>query len=465
MLINLFILNLVLLFRLYLFGGKDISANQPNKTFLDSVWKIDCGQLLEFVPGETEYQINPVWERADCTGISRPKPVANHTCCVYEPQSKMYLYGGIVKETREGGGSIGEMYSLELNNHQWQLVKAKPANGNRKNVPGARDEHTAVVHEDTMYIFGGFTGGEGGLATKGGQTVKRSNDLYKYSFKENTWERIKARGHDAPCPRAGHSAVVRHNEQDGDCMYVFGGKDATDHKLNDLWKFNFSTRKWTHVFTDEAPTPRSGHAASIFKDFMIIHGGLLEVTKELNDLHVFDFKNEKWMCFFKYFESPFKPLSFDVTTGTPNSPSGGQENTVSQQGQQHQVYRNLQEIPFLKIKPTDQLYLGKGSIADKLAVKKPTHYLGLPLNARELRNQQQVSFAQTYQLTSKPLPRTLVADQNRPKIRLDDAFSNIMNNKYIVKKWNPTSEMDAGLKKRQQTLNPKGKQAKRHGLV
>ena len=250
------------------------------------------------MPGETEYQPNPVWELANCSGISKPKPIANHTCVVYEQQEKVFLYGGITKETKEGGGSNGEMYSLELNKYQWQLIKAKPANGNRKNVPGARDEHTAVVHEDTMVIFGGFAGGEGGLSG-GGQSSRRTNDLYKYHFKDNTWERIKARGGQAPCPRAGHSAVVRHDEENGDCMYIFGGKDATDHKLNDTWKFHFSTARWTYIDAEDPPFPRSGHSASIFKDYMILTGGILDVTKELNDLHVFDFKAEKWLCLFK----------------------------------------------------------------------------------------------------------------------------------------------------------------------
>ena len=168
--------------------------------------------------------MNPAWQKANCTGISKPKPISNHTLVVYEPHEKVYLFGGITRETKEGGGSNGEMYSLELNKYQWQLIKAKPLNGNRKNVPGARDEHTAIVHEDSMVIFGGFAGGEGGLSG-GISSSRRTNDIYKYHFKENTWERIKAKGGVLPPPRAGHTAVVRYDEENGDSMYIFGGKD------------------------------------------------------------------------------------------------------------------------------------------------------------------------------------------------------------------------------------------------
>ena len=38
-------------------------------------------------------------------------------------------------------------------------------------------------------------------------------------------------GVEAPCPRAGHSSVLYR-----DNLYVFGGKDNDNSKLNDLWK-------------------------------------------------------------------------------------------------------------------------------------------------------------------------------------------------------------------------------------
>jgi N-acetylneuraminic acid mutarotase len=49
-----------------------------------------------------------------------------------------------------------------------------------------------------MIVFGGFAFGQ------------RTNDIFKYFFKSNTWEKIKNKGPKAPCPRAGHSAVICH---------------------------------------------------------------------------------------------------------------------------------------------------------------------------------------------------------------------------------------------------------------
>lgn len=133
--------------RLYVFGGKDM-----NSGMMDSVWYIDCRDMHEFIPGETEFGKNPNWIKAKTTGISKPKPICNHTCCVFPEKNKVYLYGGLT----DGGQENMDMYSLELKKFLWQLVKPKPANGKLENLPGPRDEHSACVFEDNMIIFGGF---------------------------------------------------------------------------------------------------------------------------------------------------------------------------------------------------------------------------------------------------------------------------------------------------------------------
>jgi hypothetical protein len=55
-----------------------------------------------------------------------------------------------------------------------------------------------------------------------------------------------------PSARAGHTAVVAKNAAGTSFMYVFGGKDNQDNKLNDLWKLNLSTEKWECVEPDHS---------------------------------------------------------------------------------------------------------------------------------------------------------------------------------------------------------------------
>lgn len=92
-------------------------------------------------------------------------------------------------------------------------------------------------------------------------------------------------------------------------MYIFGGKDDENNKLNDLWKYDFTKDEWEFIDcpADIAPTARSGHTASMYLDkYMIIYGGIFEITKELNDMHIFDIQKREWICLFEEINSPAK---------------------------------------------------------------------------------------------------------------------------------------------------------------
>ena len=43
---------------------------------------------------------------------------------------------------------------------------------------------------------------------------------------------------------------------------------------------------------------RSGHSATIFKDYMIVFGGVKAVTKEIDDTCAFNFKTKEWVQLF-----------------------------------------------------------------------------------------------------------------------------------------------------------------------
>mmetsp|Transcript_11670 Transcript_11670/g.11589 ORF Transcript_11670/g.11589 Transcript_11670/m.11589 type:complete len:172 (+) Transcript_11670:112-627(+) len=165
----------------------------------------------------------------------------------------------------------------------------------RGDIPNNRDEHTANVYENSMIVFGGFSNGE------------RTNEIYRYYFKENKWEYVKPLSNFHPPARAGHSAVIFH-----DNLVVFGGKDEDNNKLNDTWEFNLTNYQWSECKVSETPLPRSGHSACIYKDFMVVFGGIYEITKELDDMIIYDFTNTRWLQFFEEVNSPDKkkpPLS------------------------------------------------------------------------------------------------------------------------------------------------------------
>ena len=263
-----------------MFGGKDIGIGHMN-----DLWCMNLQEIDRFIPGETEYNSNSEWELIETTGTNKPSPLSNHSSVEY--QGKMYLFGGSTNRSENLN-----LHSLDLYRYQWTLLKPKAANHDEENLPHTRDEHSCVVHNDSMIVFGGFAFGE------------RANSIFKYNFKMNTWEKINHKGSAVPCPRAGHSAVIRYNKEDGDHMYIFGGKDDENLKLSDTWKFNLTTLEWSQIETITEPMGRSGHASQIYQDCMIIYGGIFEVTKELNDMHVFDLKKQQWVVLFEELNSP-----------------------------------------------------------------------------------------------------------------------------------------------------------------
>ena len=97
-----------------------------------------------------------------------------------------------------------------------------------------------------------------------------------------------------PKPRASHSAAVY-----ADKLYIFGGQDDDNNKLNDLWEYDPSqgAQGMRQIQIPQGalqPLARSGHSAVVYGSKMYIFGGILELTKELNDMLVFDFTQ---MCF------------------------------------------------------------------------------------------------------------------------------------------------------------------------
>ena len=251
-----------------------------------------------------------MWREVETKGDEKPGCLAHHSSVVHG--DRMFLFGGsnLEQENRK-------FFSLDLNSYKWDLVKS------RGDLPATRDEHTAVVfeNESSMIVFGGFCNGE------------RTNEAVKYLFQENRWVKINQQG-TGPSPRSGHSACVYEG-----CMYVFGGKDEDNNKLNDLWKLDLNTYTWTEVKSSDSflPLERSGHSCDVFESYMVIFGGIFEITKELNDLHLFDFKKQRWVTLFEEANSPKRELSpyqqhEDSSPGGSMSPAKKSHNGVSPLG-------------------------------------------------------------------------------------------------------------------------------------
>ena len=165
------------------------------------------------------------------------------------------------------------------------MVRTRAESSEERDLPNQIDEHTVVVDGTKVWVFGGFEDGS------------RTNKVRTFNLETHKWALIEPADARAPCPkpRAGHSAILHNN-----CMYVFGGKDDDNGKLNDLWKFDLAANSWTNIetATGTPPMARAGHTANVYEGKIFIFGGIFEVTKELNDCHMYDIENNRWICIF-----------------------------------------------------------------------------------------------------------------------------------------------------------------------
>ena len=127
---------------------------------------------------------------------------------------------------------------VELNHGQrWRQIISE--NGPR---PDPRSGAASVVHENSLYIFGGY-GGNG-----------RLDDLWEYRFFEEQWQKLSASGR-IPAGRENNGAVIYK-----DSIYIFGGYSGLFwlndfHKL-DLCNFYIEVLSNGRRFLSEKDMPR-----------------------------------------------------------------------------------------------------------------------------------------------------------------------------------------------------------------
>lgn len=229
---------------------------------------------------------------------------------------KMYIYGGhITQPSSEYFHTVKQdMYECNLTTREWREI---PVN---EGAP-RRTEHTAIVYNNSMFVFGGYSGNG------------YENSVMTFNFATNQWTQLVTHG-ESPSARSAHTAVIV-----GKSMYIFGGWNGS-HCMNDLHELNLESNTWTLISADtslaasssastnhvhsihagnanpvpvgEMPSARCSHGAVVLpsrweagetatSQVMYIFGGYaIEGANEsptkgyLDDLYEFHFDSKKW---------------------------------------------------------------------------------------------------------------------------------------------------------------------------
>ncbi|XP_052124918.1 uncharacterized protein LOC113209152 isoform X2 [Frankliniella occidentalis] len=145
----------------------------------------------------------------------------------------MLVYGGY----RDLRGSSNELWAFHFDTESWHIISSGKTVSKSDSIPPARHKHSAVIHEDTMWVYGGMT------------DLNERQDLWRIDLHRKRWQCVRGKQvKQGPGPLHSHAACKLPG-----CMLVFGGERA-GQPCADLWRFHFGTETWDRVVV-EGPKP------------------------------------------------------------------------------------------------------------------------------------------------------------------------------------------------------------------
>ena len=134
--------------KIYLFGGTDDDDRK------NDLYSYDIKQNL--------------WEKLPQDSLDgSPAPLARSGAKGVYYQDKLFYYGGYQKKS---GDFYNDIFAYNLHLRRWESIEP------HGQCPSARTDHSCVLYEGSMYIFGGYDG------------KIRYGDLYKCNLKTYKWK-------------------------------------------------------------------------------------------------------------------------------------------------------------------------------------------------------------------------------------------------------------------------------------
>jgi len=306
-----------------------MAYSRPLNTDFDPLWSESAECLtLDFGPFETVNRWRKMPACDEFVGARRSK----HTVVAYK--DAVYVFGG-----DNGKSMLNDLLRFDVKEKSWGRAFSNGV------PPAPRYHHSAVVHEASMFIFGGYTGD-----IHSNSNLTNRNDLWEYKFATGQWSQWFLSGR-KPVPRSAHGAAVydgklwifagydgnaRLNDMwtislvnsgsDGscrvweevvqsgecpptccnfpiavarDCLFVFSGQSGAK-KNNSLFQFHFKSSTWTRISTEHIlrgcpppPTRRYGHTMVAYDRQLYVFGGAAD-NNPSNDVHCFDLDTQSW---------------------------------------------------------------------------------------------------------------------------------------------------------------------------
>ncbi len=155
------------------------------------------------------------------------EPMDSHTAVLASP-NQILIFGGYL-----GARKSNRMFIYQIAENTTKELKPKSAG-----TPPPRSDHSAVISQGTMVVFGG-TDADG----------EKLADLWKFDIEKQEWSNVPVAEDMWPRARSGHAAAVH-----GNAMLVFGGSLNIMQEVNEFFTFNIGTNKWDVIHPSEKMT-------------------------------------------------------------------------------------------------------------------------------------------------------------------------------------------------------------------
>ncbi|XP_063596930.1 kelch domain-containing protein 2-like isoform X5 [Penaeus indicus] len=234
-----------------------------------------------------------VWKRKLSRG-DIPQQLSGSCAAVHNDH--MYLFGGWTNnENDEVENSCNNLWRLHLPTLTWEMLHPEGTS------PYSCDKAACWVYKNRFYVFGGFgPPREFEVMPKIKVQFVRDNIFHRGWIDQLVYYDIDTNQWvwpdttgPKPTPRAAHSADVT-----GDKVYIFGGR-YREVRMNDLHCLDLLTNAWSGNLTNEedanVPEGRSWHTFNFISgNKAIMYGGFNTTQQVLKDVWILDVSNGSW---------------------------------------------------------------------------------------------------------------------------------------------------------------------------
>ena len=223
----------------------------------------------------------------------RKAPAATYWSCAVVIRPDVYMFGGwLVANTNRSTNALWKLTTGSNGNFTWRKIEFR----DDKNTPSPRAAVSGWEYDDKLWLFGGVgTSFDGYLSDYGdfcecSLGVYINNQLLCFNPSCEGWMNLESTG-TVPTPRAWHaSAVIQ------DKAYLYGGGDAINKSIAELYELNMHSLTWTQIYSDLLQ-PQGRYFCSLTAlsdEELVLHGGM-NSTDELRDTWIIDLPSRMWM--------------------------------------------------------------------------------------------------------------------------------------------------------------------------